>query len=126
MSEGTKWTPGPWRVDREPMDSIVTSGFKTALKASGIPAVIVESFGTAFALGVDVSAVPAYASAETAEANANLIASAPDLYEALAFTVRALTGQPSPAECRDDKWIDKGLANAIRALTRARGEGKEP
>ena len=57
-----------------------------------------------------------------AQANARLIAAAPELVLSLQATLRALEGQPSPAECLDDHWIDKTIRAARAAITKAKGE----
>ena len=106
------WTPGPWRVEKGHSDW-------------GLPrshAVIPDGGKFDFdGMIAEVHSLQPYCAGEskaniekasTDIANANLIAAAPDLYEALADLVYAHEGQPG--------W---GAARA--ALAKARGEGAE-
>ena len=54
--------------------------------------------------------------------NCPLHAAAPTLLAALQAAIRALEGQPSPAECRNDRWIDETLIAARAAIRAAKGE----
>jgi len=90
----TKFTPGPWNVDPDYPGDIQAGG-----------AEIATAFDTH-------DAVTTTADADTAIANAHLIAAAPDLYAALE---RVLRWQPN------DSASDL-VAVAEAALSRARGE----
>lgn len=88
----TKWTPGPWEV---------------ALDASGHPNIRAQSRRVAYLdLRGDLAAV---------DANARLVAAAPDLYEALDGLVSRLK-----QTCGD--YHAQGIEIAERALARARGD----
>ena len=93
-SNERKWTPGPWLVSKE-----------FTLKA--------------FKAGVTLRL---WSSRKCADADAHLIAAAPDLYEALEQardTIRELiNARSSEAEGSDEDWV--GGINA--ALAKARGE----
>ena len=101
----TKWTPGPWEV--KPVEL-------------GVPYLRVR--GTRLGMRHKVANVlathdhPAIREREIAEteANAHLIAAAPDLYEALETTVAALASSGSMHQ--------KALDAAEAALSKARGE----
>lgn len=45
-----------------------------------------------------------------------------ELITALRATIRALEGQPTPAECRDDQWIEHALRDARAILARVDGQ----
>jgi hypothetical protein len=60
---------------------------------------------------------PAY---ERALIHARLIAAAPALLAALESSIRALQGQPSPAETRDDEWINHLITKANAAIRAAK------
>jgi hypothetical protein len=111
-----KWTPGPWRAyeasERCPLPAGVAVEVGTAASAGARSATICEMIGQ----GSD-----GRYSSETTNANADLIASAPDLYAALEATIEHLE------EMRKDKhWHPIGdcpvLNEALRALAKARGE----
>lgn len=95
MSGETKWAPGPWVAD----------GFFVSSNSGGAVAHdIVSACGT---VGRPDS--------ET-EANAQLIAAAPDLYEALADLVHQVDRPRAPS------WLS--LDDAFAALDKARGESQ--
>ncbi len=90
----SKWTKGPWHLDR----------FTTADKDITIGEVAVR---------IDYDDV----NHKEQEANAHLIAAAPELYEALAGLVEMAGAHPQPDGSINGPW-DK----AVNALKKARGE----
>lgn len=97
MSGGNKWTPGPWVAD----------GFFVSSNSGGaVGHDIVSACGT---VGRPDS--------ET-EANAQLIASAPDLYEALDDL------RSSCMALGLDRHLHQELYNSRAALAKARGESQ--
>jgi hypothetical protein len=104
MSE-TKWTPGPWEIRRS---KLATDGaFDYAVSAGDVP-VIAEAFGR-----------DAHGGWPPAEANAHLIAAAPDLYAALVAALEYV------ALYESEHMSNKALAvhqKGRAALARARGE----
>ena len=105
----TKWTPGPWRYSFEDGDDwgTVRAGQRWICQASN-PAVKWED-------------LPTYREANTDphQANAQLIAAAPDLYEALEMAAEAL----DKFSVGDDDLVTEAPILAARAaLKKARGE----
>ena len=92
------WTPGPWAWHSRKHDDGRNDGSVLADVESGRARCICKA--------------PQHEKGNQWEANANLIAAAPDLYEALADLVYAHEGQP-------------GWGAARGALAKARGEGAE-
>ena len=101
MSE-RKWTPGPWVAK-----SVVENG---------------EWMGVAVQADSDVEILWFENDPEPDDANAHLIAAAPDLYEALEQArdtiLELINARNSEAEGSDEDWV--GGINA--ALAKARGE----
>jgi len=83
-TSATQWTPGPWikkthhRVGRD-WDG----------NEKKIPCWYISAEN-----GVGIAVQPSYSDPRNAEANANLIAAAPDLYEALAAAVATIEREP--------------------------------
>lgn len=101
MSNDTKWTPGPWRVG--PVDDTVV----TAPDGSEIAAI-----------DGDYNEPDLW---PVMEANARLIAAAPDLYAALESQMRATTlALQSAGHSAQD--VADCTAQARAALCKARGE----
>lgn len=105
----TKFTPGPWRV--EPSPASHEGWFEDAN--------VVRSDGLAVSVGLHNGPI----GPKEALANAHLIASAPDLYEALAIFLGeddrfqvTVGGNPIAVEAM--------LVKAHAALAKARGEGQ--
>ena len=98
MSE-PKWTPGPWNAIDCGTGWVV--GPREADSDDYIADVHLHTHGI---------------SDESAEANANLIAAAPELYESL-YTLAILHGD----ECSNGENCG-GVQTALAALARARGE----
>ena len=98
MSQETKWTPGPWVID-------------DATRPAEICTIHHTSHHNGF---VYVRGELGYWDADEDEnmANANLIAAAPELYEALQAALACHVGT-------DEVWLDEARA----ALAKARGEG---
>ena len=103
MSE-PKFTPGPWEVKRALRDTDGACDYGVGADVGGKKLCIAETFGR-----VDVNVYP------PAEANAHLIAAAPDLYGAL----KAMADRWEPDCFGTDRamWED-----ARAALAKARGE----
>ena len=94
MSSETKWTPGPWH----------SRGFPTISAGKG--------------KGMIVKVLERYMDRAEREANAHLIAAAPDLYEALEYLLRhnrELVAQG----VNIDAYL---MSSAYAALAKARGE----
>ena len=96
---GTKHTPGPWEVG--PVDDTVV----THVGADGVRLVVAEIDGD-------------YNQPETwpiMEANARLIAAAPELLEA-AIELKDVCNRPSAARTRAEAWrkLDKAIAKALQ------------
>lgn len=114
MSNEVKWTPGPWVTSQESA-RIIKKDYSEIGSTRG-PLI-------ASTMGHDKSAM--YASEIEADANAQLIVVAPDLYEALDWAmkfvdqVRAETSEP-------DGFVSDGERIAYKraraALAKARGE----
>ena len=97
----TKWTPGPWAYEIQPGYACITHERGSIAAAS-------------YAKLLDNSPLPM-------EANARLIAAAPDLYEALERLMQELIAQLYG----NIIFIDttKAMEQARAALAAARGEG---
>ena len=91
-----KWTPGPW-------DKLVHGERESRVGANTLLAIVYSTF---------------FRDRENQEANARLIASAPDLYEALDNCVNGLGCQPGYVNTL-------ALQRAKQALASARGETTE-
>jgi len=105
MINQTKWTPGPWRVSSE-SPRIIQKDYRAIGSDAG--------FLIASTMGRDNSGF--YASEQEADANANLIAAAPELYD---VCERLLDAVPYVSEYD----VPMGLWDDIRAaLAKARGE----
>lgn len=101
MSE-TKWTPGPWRVSGDDDDEF----WCVAIPLSD----------------VDFECLDIKAD-DRGRANCRLIASAPDLYEAL----EKLMSVPIVADyAGDNVHLDAAISAARAALSRAKGETTSP
>lgn len=100
MSAETKWTPGPWHTCR--------AGYSTVYVEARIGGGTVQEVA---ACG------PTVAGSEQQEANAHLIAAAPELYEAL---VKLVSWMPGPLAWHFDAPI-KAVERAREVLAKARG-----
>lgn len=89
----TKWTPGPWQV----IDTVSDDLYVVIPRGENF-----QSIARVFHNAQKVD--------EARQANANLIAAAPDLYKALEELANAYVGE-------------KGWEDAYAALAKARGEG---
>ena len=100
MSDQPKWTPGPWRA-------VMGSRHVVDVFAGDRDVVSVYGGGVGF---------------EYRDANAHLIAAAPDLYAALE-TLSALNDDSGPfgGEIYQDR-VDRAWSAARAALAKARGE----
>lgn len=115
----TNYTPRPWKVGRKEGDwQCIDGGMGTPHEHYKLAKVVVGIEGRAYGMG---------------DANAHLIAAAPDLYEALAAEVsrRARTEGSAPYQCGSGYEIgdsechcdDCGLhRTSVEALAKARGE----
>ena len=107
MTTETKWTPGPWRVERRPDKSALLVIADEASPLSG------QAYGRTVAM-----------TPIGGRYDAHLIAAAPDLYAALRFLLD-MAPSPCPVE-REDEGNDvsehrKALRVARAALARAEG-----
>lgn len=102
MADG-KWTPGPWTARRAAAPNDGEYDYGIGAEVDGRLQCIAEAFGRC-----GVTSFP------PAEANANLIAAAPDLYEALVEARERMVGS-SPG-------LKALIAKTDAALSRARGE----
>ena len=102
-----KWTKGPWRVvvDEE------------AAQVKGFPCIEAEDYEVVGTEGM-------YGDLDTDYANAHLIAAAPDLYEALDWSLRAIaTFMDDPSRLND---MDKAItARAALAKAKAMKKGDD-
>lgn len=103
----TKFTPGPWNVDPQYIHDI---------QAGGVEVSRCTSYSNAGREAIYPYNAPCD---EQADANAHLIAAAPDLYEALQELVDSIEPIAYP-------YHVSGLDNAKRVLARARGEQPQP
>ncbi|MEQ3644793.1 MAG: hypothetical protein ABNH17_05460 [Paracoccus sp. (in: a-proteobacteria)] len=105
MSE-RKWTPGPWAID---FSSIIS-------KADALPAGRVHGYGCGndFVADLNDGEYHEYTDRDEQDANAHLIAAAPDLYEALDKVNRWFNGAETE--------IGMILREANVALKKARGQ----
>lgn len=103
MSE-TKFSPGPWKAIRDPLHygSLSTVYAGSTDEKAGIGAQMLVQIG-------------GWSDPTEQEANANLIAAAPELYEALEMCVKHL-------DADGNLWSKEDQAMAIAALAKARGE----
>lgn len=118
-AEARKWTPGPWQ-SCSGQDGKCTCGQVWSLPGD-FPVFTARHYvGEAHTLMADdLDMVYAAISAEQARTNANLIAAAPELYEALA----ALQLQALQSSVNDgNEYGCEALALARAALAKARGE----
>lgn len=97
MTDKTKFTEGPWELVSRGWDGRVVNGSD----------------------GNWIADLTLYH--DTSEANAHLIASAPDLYEALEEMLKETTEMIKLGEC-DSDWCHDGRILATKALAKARGE----
>lgn len=98
MSE-RKWTPGPWVIEgRPPNMKVFFSGTIPGNRRS--PCMMLD---------------------DDQEANANLIAAAPDLFEALETLLRKFKNC-ARSHGNDDETIEEATAPTRAALAKARGE----
>ncbi len=100
----TKFTPGPWYMTKS--GRLLRVG--KSRKCSGVVLAGIHKFGNLG--GAVVEGTP--------EANAHLIAAAPEMYAALEWAAR--NADESEAG-RDDAWY-AGLENCLAVLAKARGE----
>jgi hypothetical protein len=109
MSE-MKWTPGPWRVDP---DLFLFRGYTQITGANhyGLAQVVTRM--------EDEDESDEYTA--TLEANARLIASSPDLYDALQAAFEYLDAIPETTAGGDDEAV-RIARQARAALAKARGE----
>ena len=99
----SKHTPGPWIVSADPLHfySLTTViGGKESLQKNGPPQQMIVQVG-------------GFAEWQEAEANARLIAAAPELLEA-AIELKDVCNRPSAARTRAEAWrkLDKAIAKA--------------
>lgn len=101
-----KFTPGPWNVSEFNCDEIVCS--------KKITSPTHDYMGRKFnaICNIDDNEYIHYFDDEVKEANANLIAAAPDMYEALEIMEIALEASHFPTETKEYVW---------QALKKARG-----
>ena len=117
------WTPGPWEC--APKDGMVKSTVSANLSADW--GYVIWMPEPPFAMGATGAAIcTANRDAEESEANAHLIAAAPELYAALR-ELRAWygpgTAESNGAKC-DTFWEAREQVDA--ALAKARGEAMPP
>ena len=95
---GDIWTPGPWALHKMPDGRFLIMSVKETINVVG------------------TAMEPFESTPETQEANAHLIANAPELYEALdTLTKEMFLDNNSNA-------IEAAYDNAVAALSKARGE----
>lgn len=112
MTQTTKHTPGPW------LASISADGFAEILHKTGEKINGEEVSGTICTLTCNLGDLRGGCNFPTIEANAHLIAAAPELYEALESVIRSYIHH-----CPDANNGSKAIANARTTLAKARGEG---
>ena len=110
MSDTPKFTPGPWKRDYSAITAVKTD-------ADGDPVVIAVPFGTNKrnnVRGLDVYSVPPQ---PEADANARLIAAAPDLYAALKSLTDECAASPDGVPQWSKRWdaAYAALAKAVRS-----------
>ena len=103
MNDMTKHTPGPWSTHRE--------GFSTVYVEARLRQGVIQEVA---ACG------PTEAGQEQQEANARLIAAAPELLDALEMVIKEQA--PSYHECIDDGEPECAWCIARKAMAKARGE----
>lgn len=131
-----KWTPGPWEVEYDPYGvHVIKMGSAIKSPAQHEPQHVIEYEHGCFAEyddGEPVSDAQLRQFRE-AEANARLIAAAPDLYEAAQKALDALVWASAASEFQPDGQAHEGWVNIGRtaieelraALAKARGEATE-
>lgn len=107
LSKETGFTPGPWSTRRAHLPTDGEFDFAVTALIEGRSLVISEAFGRC-----------AYDVVLPAEANARLIAAAPELYEAL----KGLLGGVLLTQKAEHYPSDDPINKAIAALAKARGE----
>lgn len=111
MSE-PKWTKGPWAIHVIRHHYFIGRPKSDNVKRDGLADV---------AVSIDGRELTDEAEARV-EANAHLIAAAPELYEAL---VAVLDARANHIVNDDPSWWDDAVPKAEAALARARGESDE-
>ncbi len=110
MSEKPMWTPGPWEVRRAKYPVDGEFDYAIGAEIDDAQYCIAEAFGRA----AEYQYLPA-------EANAHLIAAAPEMYEALERWLRLATNPQISSETYWREWPSiRDAADA--ALAKARGE----
>lgn len=102
------FTPGPWKVEEDGDESVVVG---TSPVSSPIVAWVNTTKGTETQPGC----------CGNPEANANLIAAAPELYEALETLLKHHSG-PQPVDNEAFETVAKDVEQARAVLAKARGE----
>ncbi len=109
MASETKWTPGPWSLGRNKSDYMqIDGGLSRPQQHIGLAKVVVAFDGDPYPQG---------------EANADLIAAAPELYEALERLLKWVA--PIAGDNHDKDREREEMASveaACSALRKARGE----
>lgn len=103
----TKHTPGPWQVIKGAYNSIRISDNPNDKRLAGI------------------AQITEWAKPEVREANAHLIAAAPDLYRGLALllpTCKAWLEDAKKADPHGWQSLDNDIAVAVAAIRKAKGE----
>lgn len=126
MASETKWTPGPWTADptcysmhTNPFPDMMD--FATSIECNA-PFTENEFADEPFSQEETQNCARVFGrNKDEMAANANLIAAAPDLYEALDAMVRAFESNLPDYDEDEDPSIATHLARA--ALRKARGEG---
>ena len=109
MSEN-KWTPGPWQV----------SGVRSAFPSKAAKPIWVGPDGRSIAAVMFSDLTPAEFVASNADAR--LIAAAPDLYEALVSMLTAADAYGREVSDAERKHFSDAWAKARAALAKARGK----
>lgn len=106
-----KHTPGSWKVEMPPH----SEGLSSSLLKKNPDAIHIVSHGTIWGFGVSIAAL---GEGEDAEANARLIAAAPEMLEALKIALDALGCD----RLRQDRLVAQKIINT--AIKKAKGERK--
>ena len=115
-SNERKWTPGPWAID---FSSVIS-------KADALPAGRVHGYGCGndFVADLNDGEYHEYTDRDEQDANAHLIAAAPDLYEALEECLNAEMARRKKLKdgAPASEYSDARIARIRAALSKARGE----
>ena len=107
----TKHTPGPWELEEWEFDYGPTGDFSIYQSRSKTPRMPIASVQLPF-------------NGKRTEANARLIAAAPELLEA-AIELKDVCNRPSAARTRAEAWrkLDKAIAKALQPNAEVSGAG---